>query len=397
MKKGQLIALVLVALVVGGAWVLVGDGSPPATTSAATLLDDVSPGSIERLEIEKGAEKVVLALKDDSWTVADREGYAADANKVRSLMLKLFDMSSSQTLPSRTEAYAKLGVADESLAEGFARIGLFGPTGQPLAHVLLGKVREGSASQSSAGQYVRRQGNDKVVLLGLPLPVDTQVSAWLDSQVANVREALVFGIEQYALGESGRTLSFALERTLLADGLWSPMMLRQPNDASRPLEESVLLQVRSGLENFRLQDIEKSTDVVFDRETVFKLTSGIVYSVKTGKIGDTYRAKVEVSRPDELQTRLSALIAESESVRKAQALEKKQTADNDANKEAEETSAEKADTQDQPLAVLATAQEADLLAKRFSTWTYVLAEFQAKKFRFELEELFTKQPAESTP
>lgn len=370
------------------------------------LLADISPGAVARVVIESKDNSAALELKNDRWTVVERNNYAADANKVRSLMLKVFDLSSSQVIPGNASSHAKLGVAEESLQDGYSRIQLQAASGETVARLFFGKSREGSGPTTTSGQYVRRDGSDKVILVSIPLEIDATAKGWLDTQIVNVRESEVFRVEQYRLGEDTRELLYAFERGLQQNGMWTPLSLVEPKDTSVALEESVLTQVRGGLENLRFTDVQQASEGGYDFETVFKLVTGLVYTIRTNKSGEVSLAAVEVSQPADLVQHLTELNTESRArqEKESQAAQTESASPGDeASQDADaevvsetsaEDGAEESERKVADIVQIADSQQVETLQKRFTPWVFELPEFQSRKFRFLFEDLVRKEVSE---
>ena len=417
MKRGQLIASTIVAVLLLIAWLSLGSSTSSVQSGSNKGLAGVSADEIKALIVEKGAAVVKLQLMDRTWAVSDKGSFPADANKIRSLLLKLYDLGSSQSMPSSDEAFKKLGVAENSIEEGFSKVKIFGKDNSaPAAEVFLGRIRQ-NADGGPGGQYVRLGGSKQVLLINSPIELDADAVAWLETEVLNVRQSTVYKIEQFAIDANGiESPVFEFSRGLLENGGWGELRPVSLAAESVNYEESVLSQIKGALENVRLKDVEvvdQEPVKGFDAKTVFKLNTGIAYTILSKQEGDKYYGAVSVSRPSRLIDELKELANKSKQLKESsKALEEVKTDSLDSDKETpekedpdkegtEKENTDKANTDEEtpdkaqktfiPLVKLATEPEATALNERFSKWTYELAEFQAKKFRFSKEDLLRKE------
>ena len=99
MKSKNLIVLIIVALVLGGAAVLLSSGSKPAVPklNGAMILPELELGKVA--SIESGALK--LAVKDGAWEVESYHGYPASAEKINEQLLKLTELKVGQVARGR--------------------------------------------------------------------------------------------------------------------------------------------------------------------------------------------------------------------------------------------------------------------------------------------------------
>src|SRR5690349_16973732 len=107
-KQLQLLVGAAIALSLVYAAIVMQEGSS-TTTQPRSLLAGISSSRIAKLIMVQGNDQVELASKDGQWTVPSRNNYPADASKVNAFLLKLFDLTSSQRIPTSAESLKKLG------------------------------------------------------------------------------------------------------------------------------------------------------------------------------------------------------------------------------------------------------------------------------------------------
>lgn len=205
MKAGTLAVLAGAAVVVGGAaWIAAGrDPEGPAAKVAgvggplfpALQGKDVSVGSVA---VRSGSRTVTVALKDGVWGIAEKGGYPAKEDAVRSAVRALAGLKVVEAKTSRPEMYAKIGVQDPAdvpaeAAEGDSApmsVTVSDPEGKQLAAVIVGTQRYGPPAQV----FVRRVGETQSWLAEatagqVSLPRD--VMGWIDRQVVAIPRSRV--------------------------------------------------------------------------------------------------------------------------------------------------------------------------------------------------------------
>lgn len=187
-----LVAAVIAAVIL--ATVLVLNRAPEAEGSLAG--EAVLPGldekinEVDTLRLVQAGDATLLTLKreGDGWVVAERDGYRADAGKVRTALLNLAQTRVIEAKTANPERYAQLGVEDvESEAAQGARVEL---GGQGIDHRLI----VGNSAQST-GTYVRLAGQAQSLLAAGNLMPDKEVGAWLEKAIADISSSRIREIE----------------------------------------------------------------------------------------------------------------------------------------------------------------------------------------------------------
>jgi hypothetical protein len=200
----------LAAVVLAGALLL-------ANHRAGTTLDEntalypslkTDADSIDAIRIFKAGKNdtptLELLRKDSVWTLSQRDGYPADAAKVRKLIIALTDAKIVEQKTSTPESYAKLGVEDLTV-EGATgtRIELAG--GKTPVNVIVGKP-------STRQTFVRRAGEAPSWLVTSTIEVSTTpVDAWLRRELLDVSGDRVqaaevsIGGQSYTVAKAART------------------------------------------------------------------------------------------------------------------------------------------------------------------------------------------------
>ena len=148
--------------------------------------------SVEKLVIKSAKDTVTLQKVSDIWTVAERNGYPADFNKIRELMTSLWEFKVVRQLDIGPSQFARLnilapGKGDHSGVE----LDLSDASGKSVKNLIFGKPfgEEGSGNEeeegpSGNGRFVfDTSEKDKVYLSKESFnTVDASPKSWLDKE-----------------------------------------------------------------------------------------------------------------------------------------------------------------------------------------------------------------------
>ncbi|MCB0344044.1 MAG: DUF4340 domain-containing protein [Bdellovibrionales bacterium] len=264
------------------------------------FLEHVNSDKIQEIVLTRGEESLTIAKQGGIWTLPAKDGYPADPGKVRSLLLSLFELKSSQKITDQEDHYARLGVTDESVKEGKAKIELRGPDASTLAGFYVGDMRKSRTPgemPGMSGQYVREIRSSDVYLIGDRVPVIVLISNWLLRNLSNILPKGIEKVTQFELEGSELKPVFSLQRTEHKEGEEAPMFALDSAEGEKP-QTVAATQVQTGLENMRIVDVLKDGDATkefkFDRKTQYVLNNGLVYSVTTAELGEKFFAKLSV-------------------------------------------------------------------------------------------------------
>lgn len=181
------VAILAAALVVLFALVMVGQrsGTSPAAGTGAALVPDLTAalGDIERVTVVKANGETVATLekRPESWVVADKNGYRADAAKLRQALTALAEARILELKTANAELYGRLGVEDVTAADAAGiSIALTAP-GRELPAIILGNA------EGSRYRYARRAGEAQSFLVDRNPDVPRAAAQWVESQIVDVR------------------------------------------------------------------------------------------------------------------------------------------------------------------------------------------------------------------
>jgi hypothetical protein len=263
MRTKTLVVLAGLTLATGaGAFYATHQRNAP-DASAAVQNQPVLPGlaaridGLARVEIERGGAAFALQRgADGNWSLPGKADYPVAFEPVRRLAL---DMASLRILEARTANPALHGEIDLDGAgadQKATRVTLFGPDGQTLASLLVGRTRFGRQGTAGDGTFVRLAGQNQVWLAQGRVSVEREAARWLDRRLADVARERI-----------------ASARIVAADGKYLAVSRDKPADedfalADLPRGKKIksafdVNLVASALEGLELEDVRKADGLAF--------------------------------------------------------------------------------------------------------------------------------------
>lgn len=182
-KLGGIVVGAIVLVGAAGFMLTRGGGDAAAVDRGAflpTLKSDLA--NVERIELERGDEKVALKRSGEEWTLESAGGYPAKVDGVRSLVTGLAGLEMDEPLTSKRERHGELGLAWPDEKKQAALVRLLAADGKALHEIVLGEEK-----YQPKGQYVRRLGEDQTYRCRGGVTVDTSVRSFADTEVVSVK------------------------------------------------------------------------------------------------------------------------------------------------------------------------------------------------------------------
>ena len=185
-KRSWLLAGAALLLLIAGLWLSLHRSSVQGELGGGRLFADLAPavGEVSEIRLSKGdGSRVTLRRQPAGWTVVERE-YAADASRVRELILSLTHMKIIEHKTSDPANYAKLGVeAPDSPTAASTLLEVV--AGQKTWALVVGKNAEVRAV------YVRKPSDAVSALAEPAITVDPDPKRWLDRQITDMANASI--------------------------------------------------------------------------------------------------------------------------------------------------------------------------------------------------------------
>jgi len=145
---------------------------------------------VDKVVITGAESKPVATLTRgaNGWSVAEKNGFAADTGKLREFLLKLADAKLVEQKTSSKEKYAALGVEDVADKDAKSVEIELGGLQKPV------KVIIGNANQHG-GTFVRRAGEAESWLASGSFSVDKKTDSWLRKDLTDIAATRIASID----------------------------------------------------------------------------------------------------------------------------------------------------------------------------------------------------------
>jgi hypothetical protein len=165
-----------------------------AKVSGAALFPGLAAQAarIAKIELKQGDKTLTLARDKEAWTLADRGGYPAKTDAVRSLLVKVAQAELVESKTSNKERYAQLELEDPAAKDTKSRLlRVLDDKGASIAEVIVGKKRFDAFGASKGGTYVRKPGDAQTWLSNADLDVSVAVRDWVQPGVLDLAAAKI--------------------------------------------------------------------------------------------------------------------------------------------------------------------------------------------------------------
>jgi len=234
MNKRQVIILWIIAIALGGAVATLKFTEKDTTKSATnrapgqTLFESFPATEVSAVDIQGAAGTVTLAKKDGKWTVAQRDGYPANATYINEFLRTLTDLKVTRGMEAGPSFAPRFGM-DESATKAEDR-GLTATfkdaAGKELAKVSLGKNIESGqdtgpmGGASSVGRYIRNHADESgfYAVSEMFPSISAEIPRWLSDEFFSPEKIKSITLNQkgkeepaWKLSRDGEEAEFKLE------------------------------------------------------------------------------------------------------------------------------------------------------------------------------------------
>ena len=307
MKGKHLALLLLLALLVGGAWYSLQQrdaASGRKTDGAGSKVLEFPINEVARVTVKSTGAELNLVKKGDDWTVQERADYPASYDQVSDLVRKLWELKTVQDVKVGPSQFPRLELVEpgkEDMAGTLAE--LKDKDGKTLAALLLGKKylkkgegmgMPGEMPGFPAGRYVAPLGSTKVSLVSETLEeVDAKAEKWLKRDFFKIELPKTIKLEG-----TTEPMHWTLTRES-ATGDWK---LSDAKPDEQPLDAAKVSSLANLLSNAAFADVlapdAKPEDTGLDKPTTVTFTTfdKFTYVLKIGKLnGENLPVTVGVS------------------------------------------------------------------------------------------------------
>ncbi len=402
MKQKNLLIIVVLAVVLGGIWLLMRntEDGPQKQAGAGLgigdrLLPDLPVNEVAKMTITEDDETVTLERRDGEWVVGERAGYPADFEALSQFLKKAWGLKVTQKATVARDNFAELNldpaVEGDDAPPKPVIIAFADADGNELARLLVGKEH---FSGSTGGADDRRSPNGRFVAVGENpenafVISDTLRRAtadpltWLNDEFLKVKD--IVNVQVDRPGEEDAT-----DWSVSRDDPAGDFQLADLPDGEEA-DTSKLNRLKNLFANLNYDDVkllsEVNQDELFAEATTatIETADGITYTVRIGE--ETEDANYPFHVDIEADLEKAKAEEESEEPEAAEAAE-----DGEGENESENVADE---TQDEDEAETKLRELKELLAQqeRFENWLYYVPQFAVSAVLQDKGELIA-QPEE---
>ena len=177
-----LVAIAIIVLASGDRGVSRAVPGQPAFPAFAAKLGDVASVSVSR----NGAT-MTLIRDGDSWLVAEKGNYPANAAKISQIVRAMADLTLVEPKTQMPDLYPRLEVEDPGNGKS-ALVAVKDKSGGDLAEAIVGKRRYDRLGAGNDGVYLRRTNEAQTWLARGTLDPSGDPASWLDRQIIDISE-----------------------------------------------------------------------------------------------------------------------------------------------------------------------------------------------------------------
>ncbi len=177
-----LVAIAIVVLASGDRGVSRAAPGQPAFPALAAKL-----GEVASVTVSRNGSTMTLTRDGDSWLVAEKGNYPANAAKVSQIVRAMADLTLVEPKTQNPDLYPRLEVEDPGNGKS-TLVGVKDKSGRDLAQAIVGKRRYDRLGAGNDGVYLRKPGEAQTWLARGTLDPSGDPASWLDRQIIDISE-----------------------------------------------------------------------------------------------------------------------------------------------------------------------------------------------------------------
>ena len=140
------------------------------------------------IKIQKNDGTLTLTKDQDVWRVKENDGYPADINKVRELVLGIGNLKRVEPKTRKPESYSRIGLQDvtEPGAKS-TQVTLIAGSDKKLADLLIGNSKASKSDSSLQSYYIRTLDDPQTWLVDGKIPDKWQPKDWLSIDIFEIK------------------------------------------------------------------------------------------------------------------------------------------------------------------------------------------------------------------
>jgi hypothetical protein len=177
-----LVAIAIIVLASGDRGVSRVAPGQPAFPALGAKLGDVASATVSR-----NGTTMTLIRDGDSWLVAEKGNYPANAAKISQIVRAMADLTLVEPKTQKPDLYPRLEVEDPGNGKS-ALVAVKDKSGGDLAQAIVGKRRYDRLGAGNDGVYLRQPGEAQTWLARGTLDPSGDPASWLDRQIIDISE-----------------------------------------------------------------------------------------------------------------------------------------------------------------------------------------------------------------
>ena len=206
--------------------------------------------SIDRIELARGSDTLVLARDGNAWTLASRDGYPARFEEVKALISGLASLKTDQRMTAKKERHDELALAWPDAAGRAAKVRVLAGE-KPVIEMVLGEERANPRSQ-----YVRRADEEQCWRVLGSVMADLDARRWVEAELLSLPEGEVEGVAMNGLEIKGVAGADG-KKAYAASGPAAPLAASD-FEWTEPRKAAALRSLPGWLARLELEDVRKA-------------------------------------------------------------------------------------------------------------------------------------------
>jgi hypothetical protein len=177
-----LVAIAIIMLASGDRGISRAAPGQPAFPALAAKLGDVASVTVSR-----NGTTMTLIRDGDSWLVAEKGNYPANAGKISQIVRAMADLTLVEPKTRNLDLYPRIEVEEPGNGKS-TLVGVKDKSGGDLAQAIVGKRRYDRLGAGNDGVYLRKPGEAQAWLARGTLDPTGDPASWLDRQILDISE-----------------------------------------------------------------------------------------------------------------------------------------------------------------------------------------------------------------
>lgn len=190
----NLFTLAIALVIFAAAWWLAAERRPATEVTRVEFMPELldAVNEVASVSLKTGSEETTLAKDGDAWVVASSDGYPADVERVKKLVLELAALRVLEEKTSSPDKHARIGLtAPDADGSTSLQVSLADASGNPLASIIIG---DAGKAGSAATRYVRRATQDQSYLVAGELDYRAAPREWMTTEIADIQPERIVGV-----------------------------------------------------------------------------------------------------------------------------------------------------------------------------------------------------------